>query len=110
MERYKAKDKKARLKFVNVNSPGFKPENEGLDPKKVIDYIHARDGNGKIVYGVDAFAWIWKACGYRFLPIFVRLPIIKGAARGFYRLFARYRYKLTGKRVVCGPECDHSMI
>jgi hypothetical protein len=34
MERYKAKDKKARLKFVNVNRPDFKPENEGLDPKK----------------------------------------------------------------------------
>ena len=110
MERYKAKDKEARLKFVNVNRPDFKPENEGLDPKKIMDYIHAKDSNGKIVYGVDAFAWIWKACGYEFLPIFVRLPIIKGAARVFYRLFARYRYKLSGEKLVCGPECDHHMI
>jgi predicted DCC family thiol-disulfide oxidoreductase YuxK len=30
MERYKAKDKEARLKFVNVNRPDFKPENEGV--------------------------------------------------------------------------------
>ena len=110
MERYAAKDKNSRLKFVNANNPDFKPENEGLDPKKILDYIHAKDGNGKIVYGVDAFAWIWEAYGYKFLPIFVRLPLVKVAARGFYRLFARYRYKLSGEKLVCGPECDHSMI
>ena len=62
MERYKAKDKKARLKFVNVNRPDFKPENEGLDPKQIIDYIHAKDGDGKIVYGVDAFAMKPQGC------------------------------------------------
>ena len=78
MERYKAKDKKARLKFVNVNRPDFKPENEGLDPKKIIDYIHGKNGDGRIVYGVDAFVWIWKACGYKFHPILARLPIVTG--------------------------------
>jgi len=110
MQRYAGKADKARLKFVNANNPDFKPENEGLDPTKFLDYIHAKDSNGKIVYGVDAFAWIWEACGYKFLPIFVRLPLVKEAARVFYRLFARYRYKLSSEKLVCGPECDHSMI
>ncbi len=113
MERYGANDKLARLKFVNANSPDFHPESEGLDAKKVLDYIHAKDQNGKIVYGAEAFVWIWRACGYKFLPIFAQLPVVKQLARVFYRLFARYRYQLSGKKgekLVCGPECDHPMV
>ena len=30
-------------------------------------------------------------------------------ARAFFRLFARYRYKLSGDKLVCGPECNHPM-
>jgi len=45
---------------VNANTPDFKPENEGLDPKKIVDYIHAKDGNGKVVYGIEAFGGFGK--------------------------------------------------
>lgn len=110
MERYRAEDKNARLKFVNANHPSFDPKSEGLDPQKILDYIYAKDQNGKVVCGVDAFAWIWEACGYKFLPILVRLPLIKQLARAFYRLFARCRYKISREKLICGPECDHKMI
>jgi hypothetical protein len=80
-----------------------RPENEGLHPKQILDYIHAKDGNGKVVYGIEAFVWIREACGYKFRPIFAQI------ARAFCRLFARYRYKLSGDKLVCGPECDHPM-
>lgn len=110
MGRYRAEDKNARLKFVNANHPNFDLKSEGLDPQKILDYIYAKDQNGKVVCGVDAFAWIWEACGYKFLPILVRLPLIKQLARAFYRLFARYRYKISGEKLICGPECDHKMI
>jgi hypothetical protein len=53
------KDKNTRLKFINANHPNFDPKSEGLDPIKILDYIYAKDQNGKVVYGVDAFAWIW---------------------------------------------------
>jgi hypothetical protein len=88
---------------VNANTPDFNPENEGLHPKQILDYIHAKDGNGKVVYGIEAFVWIREACGHKFRPIFAQI------ARAFCRLFARYRYKLSGDKLVCGPECDHTM-
>jgi predicted DCC family thiol-disulfide oxidoreductase YuxK len=110
MENYRTKDKNTRLKFINANHPNFDPKSEGLDPIKILDYIYAKDQNGKVVYGVDAFAWIWEACGYKFLPILVRLPLIRELARAFYRLFARYRYEISREKLVCGPECDHKMI
>jgi hypothetical protein len=34
---------------VNANTPNFRPEHEGPDPKKILDYIHAKDGNGNVV-------------------------------------------------------------
>jgi len=37
-------------------------------------------------------------------------PSSKGAAGVFYRLFARYRYKLSGEKLVCGSEGDHPLI
>jgi hypothetical protein len=45
----RGKRQAARLKFVNANTPDFNPENEGSHPKKILDYIHAKDGNGKVV-------------------------------------------------------------
>ncbi len=110
MERYRAKDKNGRLSFVDVNRQGFDAQLEGLDPQKALDYIHARDAKGKIVRGAEAFIWIWLACGYKVLPLLARLPLIKQAARVFYKLFARYRYKISGEKLGCGPECDHTMI
>ena len=29
---------------------------------EILDYIHAKDGNGKVVYGIEAFVWLRKAC------------------------------------------------
>jgi predicted DCC family thiol-disulfide oxidoreductase YuxK len=110
MERYRAKDKNTKSKPIIANHSNFDPKNEGLDPQKILDYIYAKDQNGKVVYSVEAFVWIWEACGYKFLPILVRLPLIKQLARAFYRLFARYRYKISREKLVCGPECDHKMI
>jgi predicted DCC family thiol-disulfide oxidoreductase YuxK len=110
MERYRAKDKNARLKFVNVNRPDFDAKSEGLDTEKIFDYLHAKDGGGRMVRGVEAFVWIWMACGYGILPVVAQLPIVKQLARASYRLFARYRYKIGGEELVCGPECNHTLL
>jgi predicted DCC family thiol-disulfide oxidoreductase YuxK len=110
MEHYGAKDKNARLKFINANHPNFDPQSEGLDLQHILDYIHAKDGNGKVVYGLEVFAWIWEACGYKLLPILVRLPLIRQLARAFYKLFARYRHKISGGNLDCGSVCDYKMI
>ena len=71
---------------MNANTPDFKPENEGLDPKKIVDYIHAKDRNRRAVYGIEAFVWIREACGYRFPPIFAQCPIVKSDCPRFLQV------------------------
>jgi predicted DCC family thiol-disulfide oxidoreductase YuxK len=110
MEHYKAKDKKARLKFINVNHSNFDLMSEGLDPQNILDYVHAKDETGKVVYGIEAFVWIWEAFGCQFMPIQVRLPLIKQLACDIYRLFAKFRYKIRRRYLDCSRECDHKMI
>jgi predicted DCC family thiol-disulfide oxidoreductase YuxK len=88
---------------VNANTPDFRPENEGPDPEKVLDYIHAKDGNGKVVTVLRPLSGFGKRAAInsgRFLGNFL---IVKQIARAFYRLFARYRYKLSGDRRQIGP-------
>jgi hypothetical protein len=71
---------------VNAHTPDFKPENEGLDPKKILDYIHAKDGNRRVVCGIETFVWIREACGYKFAPIFAQFPIVKSNCPRFLQV------------------------
>lgn len=110
MERYQRRDVHGRLRFVDIQSPTFSAEREGLHPHNVSDYIHARDAEGVTVFGVEAFQWIWQACGYRVLASLAGLTLLKPLARLLYRLIATYRYTLSGEKRVCGPECNHPTI
>lgn len=112
MERYRKKDKLGRLKFFDVNQASFDFRRYGLRPERLKDYIHAQDGQGKTVYGIDAFIWIWQAVGWRLLPFFVGFPLIKQVGKIFYRIFAKNRYLWGGReKLACSSkECEHTMV
>jgi hypothetical protein len=62
------------------------------------------------VYGIEAFCLdSGRRAAINSGRFFRSSQIVKQIARAFYRLFARYRYKLSGDKLVCGPECDHPM-
>lgn len=82
----------ARINFVDITDTGFDPLSEGLDPIAVHKHMHARDQQGRLHVGVDAFVAIWQYFEKtRWLATLVSLPPIHLMARIGYEGFARIR-------------------
>jgi len=102
---YQKKDVHGRIQFVDIAGPQFDAKAYGLDPTRVTEVMHARTADGRVYTELNAFKQIWRALPPSFLS---RAPLallaIPGAMWFFgkcYRLFARNRYRLTGR---CTPE------
>jgi len=67
---------------------------EGVSLSTGLKLLHAKDDNGQLQVGVDAFIIIWKQLKrWRFLAAFIALPIIRQTANMAYRVFASWRFK-----------------
>ncbi len=56
--------------------------------------LHAKDDDGQIYIGIDAFILIWKQLkGWSILAALIRLPIIRQIANAAYLIFASWRFK-----------------
>lgn len=67
---------------------------EGISLSEGLRLLHAKDNQGRIHIGVDAFILIWKQLKWwRNLAFFVGLPIIYQVADFLYRYFANWRFK-----------------
>ncbi|MDX2165162.1 MAG: DUF393 domain-containing protein [Gammaproteobacteria bacterium] len=56
--------------------------------------LHAKDHNGQMYIGIDAFIVIWEQLkGWSILAALIRLPIIRHIANGAYQIFASWRFK-----------------
>jgi predicted DCC family thiol-disulfide oxidoreductase YuxK len=106
IEHYRRQDRAARLVPVDISVPGFDPGPFGIPLSAFTFELHAIDQAGQIYRGVEAFRAIWQAfpdsTGYRALATVVALPVINPLARLGYRLFARVRPRLPGRK----PGCD----
>ena len=67
---------------------------EGISLSEGLRLLHAKDNQGRIHIGVDAFILIWKQLKWwRNLAFFFGLPIIYQIADFLYRYFANWRFK-----------------
>lgn len=101
MARYRRAGHGGRLRFVDISAAGFDPASYGLSLDDFMAQMHVRDAAGRWHRGVDAFPVLWGALpgyGYRLLCAILALPGVHGAARVGYRLFARLRRHLPGRR------------
>ena len=77
---------------IMQNAEGL--ENEGIPLADGLKLLHAKDDDGKLHIGVDAFILIWRQMPrWCVLAFIVSLPIIKQVAKGLYNLFAQWRFK-----------------
>ena len=98
---YRNRDRFHRIEWVDIAKADFDAAAEGLDPARVHQMMHARTADGKVFTQVAAFVKIWEA-----LPLspftavlrgLLKVPGMMWLAGIFYRLFARNRYRLTGR-------------
>ena len=68
-------------------------KSEGLTLSEGLRLLHAKDKNGEVRIGVDAFILIWSQLNrWRFLAKIVSLPGIHHIAGASYNFFANWRF------------------
>jgi len=66
---------------------------EGISLSEGLKILHAKDENGNIYKGVDAFILIWKQLTWwRILAVIISLPVIHHIANFVYHRFATWRF------------------
>lgn len=101
LKRYSKLDHDKKITWQDFKAPGFNPAQFGLTMDKLERAMHAKDEHGTVVSGIDAFIWIWRACGFNLLAKVVSLPMIKQLAVIVYRVIAKYRYSIFSKVDQC---------
>ncbi len=67
---------------------------EGINLSEGLKILHAKNIDGSLAIGVDAFILIWQQLArWRLLAIFVSLPVVRQFADYAYRKFAEWRFK-----------------
>ncbi len=86
-----------KVEFIDIASPDF----ESVDrhgQAQLMSQIHARTSDGNWVVGADAFRLVYRTLGFRSLVWLSELPLICQLINVAYRIFARYRLTITGRR------------
>ncbi|MES3036449.1 MAG: DUF393 domain-containing protein, partial [Bdellovibrionota bacterium] len=87
------------FELVDISDPQFQAQNFGLTPEAVQQRMHLITPNGMVVTGIEAFSYIWSQIPkYKFAAQLINWPLINGAAKIGYNLFAKYRHLLPKKK------------
>ena len=90
-------DRRRLIRFVDIAAPDFDAAAVGVPWPDLMDRIHGRLPDGRLVEGVEVFRRIYAALGWPRLVALTRLPGVSQALDVAYRLFARNRLRLTGR-------------
>lgn len=100
---YRKKDKHRKLAYVDISAPAFDAHQEGLDPKTVHKWFHARRADGELLVGVDAFIAIWdQLSSFRFMAKAARNPVARFLMDQGYKIFVEVRPYLPRKKCADG--------
>ncbi|MFO0454413.1 MAG: thiol-disulfide oxidoreductase DCC family protein [Planctomycetota bacterium] len=91
------RDKKQQVEFTDIAAPEFDAELLGKTQAELMARIHGRLPNGVWIEGVEVFRRLYSAVGLGWLVAPTRLPLVRNLLDLGYRIFARYRLRLTGR-------------
>ncbi len=97
MDWIRRRDRHHRICFTDIAVPGFDARATGIAWPTLMDRIHARLPDSRIIEGVEVFRRIYAALGFGPLVALTRLPGIRQMLDLAYRWFARNRLRLTGR-------------
>lgn len=108
---YRKSAKADLIQFIDITSPDFEAQSEGLDPFKIHQSMHLKKANGEIVTGVDAFQEIWSTLpGYGWMAHLLEYRPVHKVAEWGYSVFAKLRPYLprTKRQDACAdsPYCE----
>lgn len=92
---------RGRLEMVDITEPGFDPARYGATFEQVMGSIHGVTPRGEIVTGMAVFRGAYRAVGWGWLWAPTGWPVLKQVFDLAYRVFAKYRLRLTGRKDAC---------
>jgi len=98
IEMLRRKDKRSQIVFTDFSSDEFDYDRVGLDYTTLMSQIHGRDKDGNMVTGVEVFRRLYTALGLGWLVAPSRWFPISLFLDAAYRVFAKSRLLLTGRR------------
>lgn len=93
--RLRRADTAGRLRFIDVQAPGFDPAPYGRGRDELLARIHGRRADGVVVEGPEVFRLALTAVGYGWLVAPTRWPGLASLTEAAYRGFARHRVGLS---------------
>lgn len=93
----KKRDKDRQIDFVDIAAPQFDASTLGKTYDELMAEIHGRTSDGQWVIGVEVFRHLYQAAGFNLPVRLSRLPLIRTGLDLGYRVFARYRTRITGR-------------
>ena len=102
MQLLKRHDNKKLINFVDLHNEVFSKHHPHINTSEAIRILHGQLNTGELLLGLDVTCKAWSLVGkHKWLAI-LRWPLIRTIADVFYRVFARYRnkvsYLLTGNK------------
>lgn len=91
------------IRLLDITAPDFDASRYGLTSDQVMGSIHALTPQGTIVNGMEVFRLAYARLGWGWLWAPTGWPILKPICDRLYRLFARYRPRLSAaaRREAC---------
>jgi predicted DCC family thiol-disulfide oxidoreductase YuxK len=90
-------DRRGRIRFTDIDAPGFEPPASGPALEDLMARIHARGSDGDWIDGVEVFRCLYAAVGFGPLVAVSRLPGISQLLDWGYAIFARNRTRWFGR-------------
>ena len=90
-------DRRSRIRFTDIDAPGFQAPRPGPAPDDLMARIHARLPDGTWVHGVEVFRRLYAAVGFGPLVAVSRWPGISHLLDRGYAVFARNRVRWFGR-------------
>jgi len=95
-------DKEGNINWVDITRDKAALAKAGLTYKQAMYRMHVIDENQQLQSGVLGFLHVWKQLPYYrcIAPIIENVPLLLPLMEFCYRIFARYRLPLTGKKQI----------
>ena len=105
----KKKDVLNKINFVDINNEQYNPVLfKDISYADAMANLHGILENGKIIKGLDVLAYSYELIGLGWVYYPLKIEFLAPVLRLFYKYWAKYRLKITGRSNIeklCTSEC-----
>ena len=106
----KKKDSLNKINFIDINNDSYNPSlYKDISYVEAMSNLHGILENGDIIKGLDVLAYSYELIGLGWVYFPLKIVFLAPILRLFYKYWAKYRLKITGRSNIeklCTSECE----